>query len=445
MKFPPFFLDDWQCNLLGSPPLQKLAAYQLTALNRTLAHAKKNSRFYRAHLKGIEEIPGFEVFEQLPFTLPLDIREKSSWFLAVSQDKIARIVTLETSGTTAPPKRLFFTDWDLDVTIGFFSRVLSRLTRPKERALILLPGNTPGSAGDLLKIALARIGVEGIVPGIIHDFNETLDLITIYPPTLIIGLPVQVMALGELMHQGGYSLSSVRHIILTSDAVCSGIKQRVEKLFGCPVFDHYGMTETGLGGGIDCFAHGGYHLRELDLYFEIIDPKTGKQVPSGSWGEIVVTTLDRVGMPLIRYRTGDVSRFINEPCPCGSPFRRMDYIRYRLAHTLFLPNGQRLGLTDLDELLFKIPGVLDFDVSLVPGLGVDLKMEILIKSFDKEMIRPGDVEKKLSRSLLLRSAIDTGALVLGSIQTAAFEFKDTYRGKRRIEALPKLPGKIHFQ
>jgi len=445
MKFPPFFLDDWQCKILGSPPLQKLAAYQLAALNKTLAHAKKNSRFYRTHLKGVEEIDGFEAFEQLPFTLPLDIREKSSWFLAVSQDKIARIVTLETSGTTAPPKRLFFTDWDLDVTIGFFSRVLSRLTRPKERALILLPGNTPGSAGDLLKTALARIGVKGIVPGIIRDFNETLDLLSTHTPSLIIGLPVQVMALGELMHKGSHRLTSVRHIILTSDSVCHVLKQRVENSFGCPVFDHYGMTETGFGGGIDCFAHGGYHLRETDLYFEIIDPNTGMAVPVGSWGEIVVTTLNHRGMPLIRYRTGDVSRFINEPCPCKSPFRRMDYIRYRLAHILVLPNGQCLGLTDLDELLFKIPGVLDFDVSLIPGLGVDLKMEILIKTNDQEMIRPGDIGKILTRSPLLQPAIDSGALVLGSIQTAAFEFKDTYRGKRRIEALPKLPGKIHFQ
>ncbi len=433
----PFFLD-WQCERLGSSPqkaLEKLAAFQLTALNKTLAHAKLNSRFYKNHLKGVKDIPNFDAFEQIPFTLDQDIRGKSSWFLAVSQDEISRIVTLETSGTTAPPKRLFFTDSDLEVTIDFFSRVLSHLTCPGERGLILLPGNTPASAGDLLKTALARIKVVGIVPGIIHDFDETLDLLFTHTPTLVIGLPVQVLGLGELIHQGHHPLNFVRHIILTSDSVVPAVKQRVEKSFDCPVFDHYGMTETGFGGGIDCFAHGGYHLRETDLYFEIIDPDTGRTLPDGRWGEIVVTTLNRRGMPLIRYRTGDISRFINEPCPCGSPFRRMDYIHCRLSHIFVLPNGKHLCLSDLDELLFKIPGVMDFDVSLGPGLGAAFKLEILIKTHDKEIIRPGEIEAVLSRTPFLRPSLDSGALEIGSIQTAVFEFKDTYQGKRRIMGL----------
>jgi phenylacetate-coenzyme A ligase PaaK-like adenylate-forming protein len=432
---PPFFLEDRQCERLGPSPqkaLEKLAAFQLEALNKTIVHAKSNSRFYATHLGGISAVDSFDAFEHLPFTLPRHIQVKSAWFLAVSQDKIARIVTLETSGTTAPPKRLFFTDSDLEATIDFFSLVLSHLTRPGERGLILLPGATPASAGDLLKTALARIGVVGIVPGIIQDFNETLDLLTTHTPSLVIGLPVQVMALGELMRQGCHPLTSVRHIILTSDSVAPAVKQRVRTLFGCSVFDHYGMTETGFGGGIDCFAHGGYHLRETDLYFEIIDPSTGKLVPTGSWGEIVVTTLNRWGMPLIRYRTGDISRFIKEPCPCNSIFRRMDYVRYRQDHRFILPNGQGLSMPDLDDLLFNISGVLDFDVTLGPGPGAALKLEIIIKVVDKEKVRPGEIDMRLSRAPLLKPAIDSGALILGPIQTTAFEFNNTYRGKRRI-------------
>jgi phenylacetate-coenzyme A ligase PaaK-like adenylate-forming protein len=180
-------------------------------------------------------------------------------------------------------------------------------------------------------------------------------------------------------------------------------------------------------------------LRETDLYFEIIDPATGKLSPPGSWGEIVVTTLNRRGMPLIRYRTGDISRFINEPCPCNSVFRRMDYVRYRQDHPLVLPDGQGLSMPDLDDLLFNLPGVLDFDVTLGPGPGGARQLKILIKTNEKEKIRPQEIKMRLSRSSLLQPAIDSGALILGPIQATAFEFNNTYRGKRRIQDITRWP------
>jgi phenylacetate-CoA ligase len=93
----------------------------------------------------------------------------------------------------------------------------------------------------------------------------------------------------------------------------------------------YGMTEMVFGGAVQCEARSGYHMREADLYFEIVDPVRGHSVPDGEIGEIVFTTLTRIGMPLIRYRTGDLSRFIPEPCPCGSSLRRLDKIAGRIA------------------------------------------------------------------------------------------------------------------
>jgi acyl-coenzyme A synthetase/AMP-(fatty) acid ligase len=123
------------------------------------------------------------------------------------------------------------------------------------------------------------------------------------------------------------------------------------------VFEHYGMTEMGLGGGVDCEAHAGYHLREADLYVEIVDPLTGEPLPEGVRGEVVFTTLTRRGMPLVRYRTGDLSRFLPGPCPCGTVLRRLERVRGRLA-------GQTAEVTmpELDEALFAVPGVVDFTV-----------------------------------------------------------------------------------
>ena len=92
---------------------------------------------------------------------------------------------------------------------------------------------------------------------------------------------------------------------------------------------HYGMTETGLGGAVSCSSHAGYHIREADLYFEIIDPETGQRQPDGKRGEIVFTTLNRRGMPLIRYRSGDISQILVQKCPCGSIIRRFGNIEDR--------------------------------------------------------------------------------------------------------------------
>ncbi|MDO4518156.1 MAG: hypothetical protein Q4B78_03000, partial [Bacillota bacterium] len=109
----------------------------------------------------------------------------------------------------------------------------------------------------------------------------------------------------------------------------------VEEVFQCTVFEHYGMTEMGLGCAVSCGYSRGYHIRELDLFIELINPRTGAVVEEVSnrntpgfsnYGEIVFTTLTRKGMPFLRYRTGDFSRWILGDCPCGSSLKRLDKV-----------------------------------------------------------------------------------------------------------------------
>jgi phenylacetate-CoA ligase len=101
-------------------------------------------------------------------------------------------------------------------------------------------------------------------------------------------------------------------------------------------------------------------MREADLYFEIIDPVTGEVLPEGEEGEVVVTTLTRQGMPLIRYRTGDLSRFIPGHCSCGTVLRRMDGVAGRKNKRIVVREDQSFALADLDEALFAIEKVIDF-------------------------------------------------------------------------------------
>nr|NJM02311.1 phenylacetate--CoA ligase family protein [Desulfobacula sp.] len=428
------FLDAWQRKKIEAFPgrvQEKLDAFHLAALKETVSHAKARSRFYATHLKDANPFNSLHEFTALPFTLPAHIRENSLAFLCVSLDEVSRIMTLETSGTTAPPKRIFFTRQDLEATLEFFSLVLSQLTRPAEKALILLPATTPAGAGDLLNTAMARIGGQGLVPGPAMDFNHTLDILFTHTPSVIIGMPVQVLALGESAKAQNRQTGFLRHAVLTADYVSPALTSRVSDSLGCRIWDHYGMTETGFGGGMDCFAHEGYHLRETDLYFEIIDPDTGAPAPPGQWGEIVVTTLNRLAMPLIRYRTGDMSRFLPDPCPCGSAFKRLAPVRYRYAGLISLSNGSVLGMPDLDDAFFRIPGVVDFHAALSRDPETP-RLDITLKALDPSGIQNVDIQKYLSHSPVLQNALETGVLHLGPLRVELFEFVDTYRSKRKI-------------
>ncbi len=153
----------------------------------------------------------------------------------------------------------------------------------------------------------------------------------------LVGLPGQVLAL--VRHPAAIMLppGRIRSVLLSADYVPDAVVREIGRVWGCPVFNHYGMTEMGLGGGVDCRALTGYHLREADLYFEIVDPVDGRPLPEGESGEVVFTTLTRRGMPLIRYRTGRPGRFSPGTMslrlgaaasrPCARAFGREDWNR----------------------------------------------------------------------------------------------------------------------
>jgi len=162
------------------------------------------------------------------------------------------------------------------------------------------------------------------------------------------------------------------------------------------------MTEMGLGGGVDCEARCGYHLREADMLFEIIDPVSGECLPDGEYGEVVFTTLTRRGMPLIRYRTGDVSRFLTEPCPCGTRLRTLERITHRLDGRVRI-GDQTLTMADLDEAVLAIDGVLNFAATLTRENGHDC-LHLEVKIADGHKVLP--VVQAVSKAVTLMRDVD---------------------------------------
>ncbi len=399
-------LEPWIARKIGVSRLTReaLDAYQLARLQETLTYARERSRFYRDRLADappcLESLADMAV---LPFTTAADLREDPLRLVCVPQGEIARVVTLDTSGTTGAPKRLYFTAADQELTVDFFQVGMSTFTAPGDRVAILLPCARPGSVGDLLAQALARMGAEGIRHGPATDMPAMLDVLTQQCVTGLVGTPTQVLALARYPVQKPLT---VRFALLTTDHVPQAIVAAVEAAWGCTVYNHYGMTEMGLGGGVDCAARRGYHLREADLYVEIVDPHTGRVLPDGDEGEIVFTTLTRQGMPLIRYRTGDVGRFIPGACPCGTKLKTLAHVTRRRDNVVQLPTGDALALAELDERLFALEGVVDFTAAYEPGV-----LTLTLAAHRNEAIVPETRDALLSLPVIAR-AVEDGVLHL---------------------------------
>jgi phenylacetate-CoA ligase len=414
-------LEDWIRKKTGIPVglddesyRTELERYQIGRLNETIEHARRNSPFYRDRYVSSSDacLSSIADLKKLPFTYPSDLSREPFRFLAVPQDAVARVITLRTSGSTGEPKRIFFTEDDLELTVDFFHHGMSTLVAPGQRVAILLPGKTPDSVGDLLRRGLKRMDVESLAHGPVSDPRHAAREIASFGADCLVGIPTHVLAVASSGQGRKIGKNRIGSVLLSTDYVPRAIAARIEHVWGCRVFNHYGMTETGLGGGVECTALDGYHLREADLFFEIVDRDTGEPCPDGTPGEVVFTTLTRRGMPLIRYRTGDLSRMVAERCSCGSALRRMERVKGRWENVVSPGSGRGFMLSDLDEALFAVPGVLDYRVTLSQEsddrlqLHFDVHTEDTVTPTKKEILRALD-EVELLREVLARGPFRT--------------------------------------
>ena len=323
MKRP--FLDDWIARCCGLEVLseESLRRYQLNKINEVLRYTERNSLLYRKRLAGVFERHGEAIragmwpaspddVTQLPFTTARDLEDGWKRFVCVPLDAIARMVTLSTSGTTGEPKRLAFASADLERTLDFFAHGISVLVRPGDTVLILLPGaERPDGVTDLLIRALPRIGARGVAGNPAAEQAGFCRELELHRPDCLVAAPGQLRRL-----LGAHPASpGIRAILSSAEPLPQDLEEALVHGWHCEVFDHYGLTETGYGGGVECF--------------EVVDPVSGEPVPDGTPGEVVFTTLTRQAMPLIRYRTGDMAAMLPGPCVCGSPLRRLSRIRGR--------------------------------------------------------------------------------------------------------------------
>ena len=427
-------LHSWVAHKIGSSPeaftREAILSYQLRKVRETLYLARGKSIFYRSKLSSfVPDIASLDEFKNYPFTTAEDIRRDPLQFLCVPQHQIQRVVTWDDSGTTDHPMRIFFTRDDQELTIDFFQVGMSTFAAPGDRVLILLPAERPGSVGDLLAIGLERMEVRGIRHGLVRNVGHTLAVMESEGANGVVGVPTQVLALARNERMKESSGLGLKSALLTMDHVPQAIVRAVETSWGCKVYNHYGMTEMGLGGGVECQARRGYHLREADLYLEVVDPTDGRTVPEGEYGEVVFTTLTRRGMPLIRYRTGDISRFIPGDCPCGTVLRTLETVRGRVGNKVDLGDGHCLTMADLDEALFPIDGVWNFTASLSREDRID---HLLVEVWGTGETRLQVVQRALEAIPGLWAAQESGRLEVVSTVQKESSFGLSGQAKRRL-------------
>lgn len=396
-------LDSWVKEKEGIKILdrQAIESLQLEKLNRLLEREYARQGFYRnlpRRLNSLKEL------ENLPFTTEQDLKEQGNRMLLVSQSKIERVRSWETSGTTGPAKRIFYTARDNDRTVSFFSAGLSELIHWGEKAVIAMPFTGDRGLGELIQEAVEGLGAVPVPAGNMKSFGEMLELLDKEKPDTFIGPPVLLLSLLRMRPK-----SSIKRGLVSGDACPPGIMKAIEERLGTRLYPHYGSREMGLGGAVTCPAFQGMHLRENDIIGEIVDEK-GKAVPEGEWGELTVTLIEAGAMPLIRYRTGDISRFLPGICPCGCCLRRLDSVS-RI--------GEGREMEELDDYIFQIPWIVDYRIS---RKGEILEIEGLTteKGIEEKAggLLPGEWK---------------GRKLNCTWKSAEPEDEPCYRGKRRIE------------
>jgi phenylacetate-CoA ligase len=225
----------------------------------------------------------------------------------------------------------------------------------------------------------------------------------------------------------------VKIIFITSEYLSPSMRRNLGDFWKAEVYHHYGMTEAGLAAAIECQAHDGFHFNEADFLFEVVDPSTGEVLKESEEGELVFTTLSREGMPLIRYRTGDISRLIHDPCECGAcTLGRIGMITKRVGLIATIGQGQQIYPALFDDVLYAFPNIIDYRILLARERDKDC-LTCKVELIEKE----AGLEERLTESLLniapIKESFEANLLTRPRVKSVEpGEIKRAGRVKQRI-------------
>ncbi len=309
----------------------KISEKQIELVNSRIQALEKAGSFYGKKLKeaGITEIHTAEDFEKLPFSEKSDLRDAYPLGLMTApEEEIVRIHS--SSGTTGTPVIIPYTAKDVDDWAIMFKRCYETAGITNMDRIQITPGYGLWTAGIGFQNGAEKLGAM-VIPMGPGNTDKQLQMMQDMKSTVLCSTSSYALLLAEEIEKRG--IKDKIHLkkgVIGSERWSDKMRERIHNELGIELFDIYGLTEIyGPGIGINCPGETAMHYWDDFLYLEIIDPATGKNVPDGEVGEIVITTLVKEGAPLIRYRTHDLSRIVPGKCKCGRCYPRIDVIMGR--------------------------------------------------------------------------------------------------------------------
>ncbi|MBE6493396.1 MAG: phenylacetate--CoA ligase [Methanosphaera stadtmanae] len=304
-----------------------------------------------------EDIQTLEDIEKLPFTTKTDLRASYPFGLfAVPQKEIIEIHT--SSGTTGKPTVSGYTKEDLDTWGEIIARGFTMMGIDENDIIQNTHGYGLFTGGFGVHYGGQKIGAT-VVPISTGQTLRQIELMKDFKSTMLIFTPSYGLHIAEELKEQNIKPSdlNLKAIGFGSESWTEEMRQQIENKFNTPAYNIYGLTEVmGPGVAMECSEQNGLHLNEDHFYPEIIDPNTMKQLPENTSGELVLTTLTRVGMPLIRFRTRDITKIHHETCGCGRTLVKMDKITGRSDDMLKI-KGVSVFPSQIEKALLSVDGV----------------------------------------------------------------------------------------
>jgi phenylacetate-CoA ligase len=394
---------------------QRLKNLQLERLRDTVARVHASVPFYRESLsqKGFTPaiINYIEDISRLPFTTKEDILANFPFgLLAVSRDEIVRVHT--SSGTTGKPKAVFFTKNDLDGSAELIARCLTMTGMRKNDVLQNMMTYGLFTGALVMHYGAEKVGIL-VVPAGPGNTDRQLTLMKDFGTTAIHITPSYALYIGSVLQKNGIDPRkefSLKRAYMGAEPYSEETRKKIEEIYGIDVYNSYGLSEmNGPGVAFECEEKNGMHLWEDNFLMEIIDPNTEEPLPDGREGELVLTSLCREGMPIIRYRTRDLTAIVPEPCACGRTHRKITRIIGR-TDDMFIVKGVNIFPQQIENVLMGIRGVAqNYRIVLESLDQMTVEVEITGDLFDGNVARlvklQTEITDRLKNEILVKPKV----------------------------------------
>ena len=378
---------------------------QMERLKRTLERCM-NSPFYKKRFTeyGLkpEDIKTLDDIRKIPFTTKQDLRDNYPFGLAaVPMDQVVRLHS--SSGTTGTPTVILHTQHDLDEWANAVARCLYMVGLRPGDVFQNSSGYGMFTGGLGFQYGAERLGML-TVPAAAGNTKRQIKFITDFGTTALHAIPSYAGRLYEVMEEMGIDPrkdTKLKTLIIGAEPHSEEQRRRIEDMLGVKAYNSFGMSEMcGPGVAFECKEQNGLHIWEDYYIVEIVDPNTLEPVPEGEVGELVLTTINREAMPLLRYRTRDLTRILPGECPCGRHHRRLDRMKGRSDDMMIL-KGVNIFPIQIETVLmqFKELGN-EFLITLTNEEANDLMtVEVELKEFSDDYPHLQALTREITRQL----------------------------------------------